>query len=116
MRTAVTAELEDAATDELDVAAMEELEALEEEDTELDDAVTEEELATEELEAFEDEDTELDDATTEEELATEELETTLEDVPVKQFETRTSHKVAPVPKVPCTAACTLAAGITTTLV
>ena len=52
MRTAVTAELEDAATDELDVAAMEELEALEEEDTELDDAVTEEELATEELEAF----------------------------------------------------------------
>ena len=90
--------------------ASEELDATE------DELAAEDELATEELDAFEDEDTELDDTTTEDELATEELETTLEDVPVKQFETRTSHKVAPVPKVPCTAACTLAAGITTTLV
>lgn len=45
-----------------------------------------------------------------EEVLTEELTTTLlddtelEETPVKQFDARTSHKVAPAPRVPCTAA------------
>jgi len=40
-------------------------------------------------------------------LTTEELETEEELVPVKQVDVRTSQRVAPVPFVPCTAACTL---------
>jgi hypothetical protein len=113
LRIAVVAE-ELTATEELDVVdeddtadeltATEELDALEEEDTE--DELT----ATDEL------DTADEDDATDELNATELDDTLLDEVTVKQFDTRTSHSVAPVPRVPLTAASTFAAGITVTLV